>query len=124
MLINVNFTSETSPAARRDGNGKADSPARARHIGKAGSLARARDFERAGSPAKALGFGKAGSLARAVNIEKAALSPGQFTGESEFPFCVTALAGTPLPLRFFLHSRFKAPLFRQNGMVVGLSSRQ
>ena len=29
--------------------------------------------------------------------------------------------GRPLPLRFFLHSRIKASLFRQNGMAVGLS---
>ncbi len=49
------------------------------------------------------------------------LSPGQFTGEFQFPFCKTSLAGDPLPLRFFLPSRFSASLFRQNGMAVGLS---
>jgi hypothetical protein len=72
-------------------------------------LARARCVERADS------------LARANYIGKATLPPGQFTGEFQVPFCVTSLAGDPLSLRFFLPSRFSASLFRQNGMVVGLS---
>ncbi len=64
---------------------------------------------------------RAVSFARAHHIEKATLPPGQFPGESEVPFCKTSLAGDPLPLRFFLHSRFSASLFRQNGMAVGFS---
>ncbi len=110
-----NETAQPEPAKRNPGL------ARARCIEKAVSFARANYIGKADSFARANYIDKADSFARAPHNEKATLPPGQFPGESGVPFCMTALAGDFLPLRFFLPSRFSASFFRQNGMAVGLS---